>query len=260
VKESVTIESLRRLAENFVQATSKRPGILDFWRTPLVVSAEADNRFNRLREIATEEHLFPKELLESARSVIVFFIPFKRSLQEENSIGKFPCRNWGLAYQGTNALIGELSTQIQTFLKLAGYGSALTPATHNFDPIKLKARWSHKHLGYIAGLGRFGMNAQLITPAGCAGRLGSLVTEAELGNHPLVDSRELCLHKQGKECLKCLSQCPVRAIELKGIIRERCWTRLKLNIKHAKGLSGLNENTHVCGKCVVELPCSIDPV
>ena len=25
-------------------------------------------------------------------------------------------------------------------------------ATHNFDDVALMARWSHKHLGYLAGL------------------------------------------------------------------------------------------------------------
>jgi len=123
----------------------------------------------------------------------VVFIPFVRELAAENNEGPFPCRNWGLAYEATNFLINNLCERIKNFLEKAGYETALVPATHNFDHEKLTARWSHKHLGYIAGLGRFGVNAQLITPSGCAGRLGSLVTEADFGDNPLVDQKELCL-------------------------------------------------------------------
>jgi epoxyqueuosine reductase QueG len=251
---------LRVLATDFVSSYPMRQGVTGFWRKPLLVTARVNERFDILPKIAGSEHLHPLNLFEFAKTVIVFFIPFKKNLQEENAKGKFPCRNWGLAYQETNVLIETLSKEVRTFLERNGYRSELTPATHNFDPVQLKARWSHKHLGYIAGLGRFGVNAQLITPSGCAGRLGSLVTEADIGDHPLVGADELCLHKMGKDCLQCFKRCPVRALDIDGIDRCRCWSRLKLNIKHTKALAGLNETTHVCGKCVVELPCSIDPV
>ncbi len=133
----------------------------------------------------------------------------------------------------------------------------MTPATHNFDPIKLISRWSHKHLGYIAGLGRFGINAQFITPSGCAGRLGSLVTDAKLGNSPLVREKELCLHKKGYKCLVCVDRCPVSAVSESGITRKLCWERLKSNLLQTESLAGLENTTHVCGKCQVFVPCSL---
>ena len=134
---------------------------------------------------------------------------------------------------------------------------SLTPATHNFDEVKLVSKWSHKHLAYLSGLGRFGVNAQLITPSGCTGRLGSLATEAQMGDNPLVSSKELCLHKAGEECLECVRRCPVGAVKQEGIVRERCWSRLNSNLKEWDALAGLEETTHVCGKCVVDLPCSL---
>ena len=255
-----TTEDLRQLIEETVSSYPSRAGTRNWWRKPLLVTAKADHRFDILPDIASEEHLLPRALLDSARTVIVFFVPFVRDLIEENAPGKFPCRNWGLAYESTNALIGVLSEKIKDYLFACGYDSALTPATHNFDQVKLMARWSHKHLGHIAGLGRFGVNAQLITPAGCAGRLGSLVTAAELGDHPVVGSQELCLHKAGKECLQCMIRCPMRAVGEEGIDRRRCFTRLKVNLNHTEALAGLQETTHVCGKCVVGLPCTIDPI
>lgn len=257
---TVKTDDLRVLIEEFISYYSSKEGIRNWWRKPLLATAKADDRFKILPEIASNGHLLPWELLPSAKTVIVFFIPFVKELLVENSMGKFPCRNWGLAYEETNRLLSIISERIKDYLAEQGYQSALTPATHNFDHVKLVAKWSHKHLAHISGLGRFGINTQLITPSGCAGRLGSLVTEADLGDNPLVGSHELCLHKAGQECLKCLKRCPVRALREDSIDRHRCFTRLKVNLNHAKALADLEKTTHVCGKCVVNLPCSIDPI
>lgn len=255
--DKVTSEDLRRLIEEFVSAYPDQAKVRRWWRKPLLVTARADDRFNVLSEIAADEHLLPWELLPTAQTVIVFFLPFVEALASENSPGKRPCRNWGLAYQDTNRLIGKISERIKHYLTDRGYRSALTPATHNFDAVKLVSKWSHKHLAYLSGLGRFGVNAQLITPSGCTGRLGSLATEAQIGDNPLVSSKELCLHRAGEECLECVRRCPVGAVKQEGIVRERCWSRLNSNLKEWEALPGLEETTHVCGKCVVDLPCSL---
>jgi epoxyqueuosine reductase QueG len=189
--------------------------------------------------------------------VVVFFLPFRETLAKKNRPGDTPCRDWGRAYVDTNTLIGAVNEKMKTFLGERGFDSAVTPATHNFDPVRLISQWSHKHLGYLAGLGRFGHNAQLITPSGCTGRLGSLVTDADIGDHPLVDSGEACLHKAGRRCLKCVTRCPAAALTAEGLDRPRCWERLKHNLARSEALAGLPETTHVCGKCVVMLPCSI---
>jgi epoxyqueuosine reductase QueG len=195
--------------------------------------------------------------LPAAKSVVVFFIPFHKALAKENHKGDIPCRNWGLAYQSTNQLIGRLCGHLKRFLEENGHPTEMTPATHNFDEKRLVSRWSHKHLGYIAGLGRFGVNAQFITPAGCTGRMGSLVTAADLGDHPLVTEAELCLHKRGEKCLVCVRRCPVEAVSVAGIDRQRCWARLNQNLHETEALAGLDSHTHVCGKCQVLVPCSL---
>jgi epoxyqueuosine reductase QueG len=254
----VTAGDVGKFIENYVKAYPENTGQKNIWRSPLSVTARADSRFDILPEIAADDHVLPRDILAVARSVVVFFVPFGKELAVDNHRGDIPCRNWGLAYQATNALINSLGEQIRLFLEHAGYASALVPATHNFDPRKLMARWSHKHLGYIAGLGRFGVNAQFITPLGCAGRLGSLVTEADLGDTPLVTEAELCLHKTGHKCLVCVRRCPVGAVSEKtGIDREKCWARLKSNLTDTEEMAGLEQTTHVCGKCQVLVPCSL---
>ena len=253
----ITSQGLRHLLADYVQAYpgtySERP----IWREPLLVTARADDRFDRLPRIAARDHILPSGLLAQARSVVVFFVPFKKELAVENHKGDTPCRNWGLAYEATNRLINRASEYLQHYFETCGYRAALTPATHNFNEAELVARWSHKHLGYLAGLGRFGVNAQLITPSGCAGRLGSLVTEADLGDAPLVTEQELCLYKKGHTCLVCLKRCPVDAVSTTGIDRRLCWERLKSNLANLDALAGMDSMTHVCAKCQVLVPCSL---
>jgi epoxyqueuosine reductase QueG len=257
MNESITPNDLRTLIENHVAAYSEMTGERHVWRRPLLVTAHADHRFDTLPRIAARGHSLPRDVLPSARSVVVFFVPFVKELAVENNKGEIPCRNWGLAYESTNRLINSLCGHISNHLKDLGYQAALTPATHNFDPVNLVSSWSHKHLAYLSGLGRFGVNAQLITPSGCAGRLGSLVTDAELRDSPLIEEKELCLHKNGHQCLACVKRCPVGAVSESGIMRKPCWERLQNNRDQAEALAGLEKRTHVCGKCQVLVPCSL---
>ncbi len=252
----IDIKDLRILTEKYVASEPARLGSDGWWETPLLVSAQIDHRFDSLPQIAFHRHMHPNDLLSTARSVTVFFIPFKRALLKENRAGDRPCRNWGVAYVQTNDLINRLGEVLEKFLAQKGYKSGLTPATHNFDEKELMARWSHKHLAHLSNLGRFGMHHMLITPAGCAGRLGSMVTEAQLGDNPLMNTEEACLQKAGQECGKCIEACPVDALNKKGFERRRCWNRLNENNQILNYFSDLPGTIDVCGKCVSLMPCS----
>ena len=256
MSHSVTIVDLRQLAEQFVKQEPGRLGTDGWWQTPLLAAAPVDSRFDQLPRIAADDHLHPRDLLSTAKSVIVFYIPFKKELVKENRKGDRPYRNWGVAYVQTNDLIGRLSQALGDWLKERGFKSGLTPATHNFDEAKLMARWSHKHLAHLVNLGRFGVHHMLITPLGCTGRFGSLVSEVELGEHPLIQTEEACLFKAGRECGNCIKACPVEALSVNEFDRKRCWDRLNENRRDLAYLSDLPESTHVCGKCASLMPCS----
>lgn len=254
--ENITVERLRDYAEAYVRDEPQRLGTDGWWRIPILATAPVDSRFSRLPKIASPDHLHPADLLPSAKTVIVFFIPFQPGLVRENADGTRPCRNWGLAYVQTNDLINRLSKVLGKLLESCGFKSGLTPATHNFDEVQLTARWSHKHLGYLVNLGRFGVHHMLITPQGCAGRLGSLVTEASLGDNPVIEAEETCLLKYGMECGKCISACPMQALNEHGFERRICWERLKDNLSRQDCFAGIPDTTHVCGKCAAGMPCS----
>ncbi len=252
----ITVGALRKFIEAFIEQESKQLKTEGWWQAPLLATAPIDSRFNQLPRMAAENHLHPHDLLTTAKSIIVFYIPFRKELVKENRKGDRPCRDWGLAYVQTNDLIGRLSEAIGEWLTGKGFESGLTPATHNFDEVKLMARWSHKHLAHLVNLGRFGVHHMLITPVGCTGRLGSLVTEADLGEHALITTDEACLLKAGNKCGKCVEACPVTALSENGFERKRCWDRLNENRRTLEYFSDLPESTHVCGKCAALMPCS----
>ncbi len=256
MQQKITVEELRNFAEKFVADEPGRLKTDGWWQTPLLATASVDSRFDQLPQIAADDHLYPRDLLPTAKSVIVFFIPFEKELIKENKKGERPCRNWGVAYVQTNDLIGRLTQALGDLLQNHGFKSGLTPVTHNFNEVKLMARWSHKHLAHLVNLGRFGVHHMLITPVGCTGRLGSLVSEVDLGDHPLIETEQACLLKAGKDCGQCIKACPVDAISEDGFDRRLCWDRLNENRSSLDYLSDLPESTHVCGKCAALMPCS----
>jgi epoxyqueuosine reductase QueG len=160
-------------------------------------------------------------------------------------------REWAVAYVETNELIARATAHLIDVLETRGFRAAAEPPTNNFDPVALVSRWSHKSVAVIAGLGSFGLHHMIITDAGCAGRFGSLVTDACL---PTTETRsqERCLYFYDGSCRACIVRCPVDALtETKGIDRQRCYARC-LEVNEQFGHLGPAE---VCGKCAIG-PCS----
>ena len=231
--------------------------IESIWQDPLVAVAKADDTlFDRLKEVVSPTHASPRELLPSARSVLVYFLPFVKAIPKSNKGGELVSVEWAAAYVETNRLIIALNQYLESFFEQRGFISSLLPPTHNFDPEVLISDWSHKHVAYIAGLGDFGHHHQLITEKGCCGRLGSLITEAPLQPSLRTGSTH-CLNRFDDSCAVCQKRCPVNAIKTPGFDRHGCYDLLLKN-ERAHASLGI---TDVCGKCVAMVPCSfLNPV
>ncbi|AEA47820.1 epoxyqueuosine reductase [Archaeoglobus veneficus] len=244
-------EKVREWIENFILEYSRSTGV-NLWREPLVGFADSsDNAFEKLRTVVSEHHLIPEDALSGARSVIVYFIPFRREVVESNVKGKHASRLWATAYIKTNRLISEINRYVARKLEVYGYESLVLPPTHNFDEQRLVSDWSHKHVAYIAGLGTFGHHTMLITAEGCCGRLGSLITRAEFEPGETI-KEEYCLYKRGSECLACVRRCRFQALMADGFNRKRCYEVCLENDRFYSDLP----LTDVCGKCACGVPCS----
>ncbi|MGI6330833.1 MAG: epoxyqueuosine reductase [Zhaonellaceae bacterium] len=222
------------------------------YRKPLVSFLAADDPgFLKLKRVVTPNHLLPQDILPEAKTVIAFFIPFGREIVQENRKAASVATSWAQAYVDTNQLIGEICQAIHDLLAKKGYKTSWQPATHNFDPKTLEAKWSHRSVAYLAGMGSFGVNRMLITPAGCAGRFGSLVTSAVIPSSK-VERFEYCLYKKNNTCTYCVDNCPTGALTLAGIDRKRCYAHL---LEVAEGFKELGL-CDVCGKCLGG-PCAL---
>ncbi len=247
------LEWLKDEASGVVSKWGRERIQTSIWRNPLVAVASADDPlFSRLRTVAAPDHAMPPDLLPGAQSVLAFFIPFTRRLGQENDREPtFAARSWAEAYVLTNQLIQAVNEQLSAAIQERGFEAAITPATHNFDEERLVSGWSHKHVGFIAGLGTFGSHHWLITEAGCCGRLGSLVTTMPLPPTPRPDV-EYCLLKAGKSCGGCIKKCRYDALFPDHFDRQACYRQCLANDAHYMDLPLVD----VCGKCGCEVPCS----
>jgi len=229
------------------------------YRTPLVgFASAADPRFRELQRAVEPTHYLPEEMLPGAATIVSFFLPFAPWVVEANASERYRvAREWPVAYLETNALIGRIVDHLIAALAEQGVRAAAAPATHNYDPEDLIARWSHKSVAFIAGLGSFGLHRMLITDSGCAGRFGSVVTDAVIP-FTTPPPKERCLYFHDGSCWECITRCPVNALGMDGSIdKHRCNHRL-LGLAKVFDPQGFDveDVADACGKCAIG-PCSL---
>jgi epoxyqueuosine reductase len=198
----------------------------------------------------------------SELAVVSFVLPISNPTKKDNA-GK---TDWASERWAQTRLNGEIFSQTMV-REIVSYlmGRGVLAVSPDVAPMFNKKRyprvgwaspWSHRHMAYAAGLGTFGMHNLLITPKGCAHRVGSFVVNLKLrpiGKRP-DDIHAYCLQYQGRECLKCMKRCPVNAITREHAHdKEICYKRT------ARSTLYCNKNYHIfiygCGLCSTGVPC-----
>lgn len=249
---------IEKMINNFIFSYPGLHTVETSWREVVIGFAAAeDPLFAQFKSIIRKTHITPSELLPGAKSVVAYFVPFAKNLHKENfKMNHYAARSWAVAYVETNRLIARVNEHLQSELESQGYRMVLIPPTHNFDEKSLMSDWSHRHVAYVTGIGRFGSHNLIITEKGCSGRVGSFVTDLVLVPSARSEN-ERCLHKAGFECLKCVERCQYEALYADRFDRQACYRQLLVNDRYYSDL----ELTDVCGKCTAMVPCSvIDPV
>ena len=243
--------------ENFVAEYQKKDDIATSWGVPLVrFAAAADPLFGQLKTAVSSTHAVPQDLLTNAGTAVSFFLPFPKSISSTNIKERLSSPEWAVSYIETNELVKQLGLYLTKIFADAGEEVVTIPATHNWIEDKLISNWSHRHVAFIAGLGRFGLNNMLITDRGCCGRIGSLITSAVIEPDTRPEG-ESCLYKYDGSCKKCVSKCVNEALFEDSFDRFRCYDQLLKNVEKHKS-SGYAD---VCGKCLAAVPCShVNPV
>jgi len=248
---------IEKLIKEYVSSYQEKHHTITGWEEPLIAFAAAqDPLFYQLKEVISSSHNLPTDLIPKAKTVIAYFIPFAKEVVLGNVENRESSEAWAISYLETNKLISALNRYINVQLQKLNYSSTLLPPTHNFDEQNLISAWSHKHVAYIAGLGKFGLHQMLITEQGCCGRLGSIVTDLEI--EPTKRSEEdYCLYKYNGTCKKCVEKCINGALGLETYDRHKCYAALLKNVEHYTKIGYAD----VCGKCISQVPCSfVNPV
>jgi epoxyqueuosine reductase QueG len=114
--------------------------------------------------------------------------------------------------------------------------------------------WSMRHVAFAAGLGTFGLSDGLITAAGKAIRIGSVVVNQHLDSPERpADIHQNCTYFQTGGCMACVPRCPAGAITEKGHDKNVCGKFVFSHIKYIKETYGIN--IYACGLCQTGVPC-----
>jgi epoxyqueuosine reductase QueG len=225
---------------------------------PVVGIAAADDPlFDELSkpEVVDPRHVRPEFWLPEARTVISFFAPFSKEIKATyKRKERLPSLEWVSGRLNGEVFINVMRRAILRLLEKQG-GQAVIP---NLD-LRYWAEdglpiWSERHVGFIAGVGTFGLHAGLLTERGAAGRMGSVVTNLPLPVRPrdYQGVYDYCLWKSEGRCRACIKRCPVEAIDRERKDHAICITNGNKFIRPAYLAWGY----HSCGHCQNNLPCS----
>ncbi len=237
-----------RIRESILEYAHEN-GLEDIWEKPVVRFADAsDPGFESLKHIVTAGHCLPEDHLAGAKSVISWFLPFKKALADGNLPGLNASPEWAKAYLDTNRMAAYVNEGLAACIRSLGYDAAPPKDAGMISKDEPKSRWSQRHVAYLAGHGTFGLNNMLISDAGSTGRYFSLITTMPLEPDPIIED-ERCLYKKDGSCGLCVRRCPADALTEQGFDRYKCLERCLAN-------DALYPGADVCGKCAVSLPCS----
>lgn len=234
---------------------------LQIYGAPLLGSARADDPlFQDLKktEAIGPHFMLPSEWMEGGYTVISFFLPYTREIKKANTKdNKEPAAAWLHGrVEGHEFLIqacGYLKSLVEGMggtVLVPGWDERFwrteTPKGVEMEDYGFTSTWSERHVGFICGLGTFGLSKGLITKAGIAGRLASMITDLEFVP---TDREYEGLYDYCSNCGLCIQRCPVNAISFeKGKAHEPCgkfmdYTKVKYAPRYG------------CGKCQTGVPC-----
>lgn len=224
------------------------------YREPIVGFTTADDPvFDNLRRGISPTHFLPEDMLSGAKSVVSFFVPVSVETVKSNNL----CGP-SIEYAHVKRMQKDLMESIIDDLKesLAEKGIRCSDNTEGHIPFKLEPPyhpWLQKPIAVACGVGKFGVNRQIITKSGCTGRLGSVVIDAETIPTGRIQE-EYCLYFADGSCGECVKKCPVGALKLDDIDRQACKHQIHKITEEYTGDLKISDN---CAQCITGMPCSL---
>ena len=214
---------------------------------PIVKFADAhDAEFANLKTIAVADHYLPSDILSGAKSVMSFALPIEREVALRNKNPGLASKEWADVYLLAGTISEALYPHIAEFFRARGF-CAVPPQNAGMIAERAVSRWSQRHVAWIAGHGTFGLNNMLISDVGSVVRYYSMITDMPI-DPDRRPNEERCLYKQNRSCGLCVKRCTAWALTKEGFDRFKCLAACLAN----QDVFGAD----VCGKCIVDVPCS----
>jgi epoxyqueuosine reductase QueG len=265
---------IRREISRFVAEDERNrfPGRNEhYFEEPLLGIAAADDPlFGEFKAVIGDFHLTPAEIIAASfpddpwtpTTVICWVLPVSSPTKASNRREKlYPSRQWAQTRNFGEAFNSVLRRHIVGFLSAHGHQAAapqLLPAWQELrdTPVGIASTWSERHAAYAAGLGTFSLNDAMITSAGIAHRLGSVITNLPLepSLRPYPDLRSNCLYFREGTCGQCIGRCPVDAISKSGHDKDKCRAHVYGTIPEAVA-EKFGVTSTGCGLCQTMVPC-----
>jgi epoxyqueuosine reductase QueG len=273
--EQWVIEEVRNLVRNDPKNRLDRLDGSPIFDEPLVGFAAGDDPiFARLKEVIGPFHLTPREAaLAKAEQravpsasvhevgVISYVLPISSTTRKENARMKDrPSRRWAHTRLFGEELNRSIQAHLVRVLEEQGYVAVAPELEESLfkmfidERVGWTSRWSQRHAAFAAGLGSFGLSDGLITSAGKAHRLGSVIVNRALDSpHRTEDIHRDCLSYQGINCRNCMKRCPADAITQEGHDKARCAEFVLKQFPFVKEEYGID--IYGCGLCQTRVPC-----
>lgn len=261
----ITMPALTQVVKKWWFAT----GANEFFGEPLVGAAAADDPlFARFKQQIGDYYWTPQEVFARAeitaapRSVLVWILPQRPDVRADNRRETaHPAPSWARVRSFGELANEEMRRQAEQWAESQG---ARAVAAHllqcrmgwDMKDLGYSSHWSERHAAFSAGLGTFGLSAGLITNAGIAVRIGSIVTSLELPVTPREYGDDLlgwCTR-----CGACARRCPAHAIgeTLADRDKNACANYIINQVEPLRAeVYGWNGRALGCGLCQTGVPC-----
>lgn len=270
--EQIIYDVYDSLEKNNFSTLGKPNSIM--WERPLIgVAAGDDPYYDFLKEHIGPFHWNPAEAFQlkysgevSDKNLSVISMVFPQTQETKRTQAKedkCPSREWIVSRGEWEPLMKEFSRKLVKKLEEMGIRSVSIDLQTEFSTMKsenlgLASKWSHRHVAYLAGLGTFGLSEGLITEAGKAVRITSLVIEAPLTatERPYQSHHEWCLYYKDGSCGVCIKRCPVNAITFEGHDKISC-ENYEDTFAEKYWPPDIERGNYIlgCGLCQAGVPC-----
>ena len=245
------------------------------WAEPLIGYASGDDLlWQAYKTHVGPQHWTPAEIFAQTfpgeraaaqeLTVIAWILPQTEATKADNRAEtRYPAERWARSRIFGEEFNSELRRHVTETLSAAGYNAVaphLSPGWARVDSPQFvfSSTWSERHAAYAAGLGTFGLCDGLITPAGKAVRVGSVVARISVPStsRPYTHHRAYCTFYADGSCGECIARCPAGALTVAGHDKRKCEAYVSATrgyVREQFGFAGYG-----CGLCQTGVPCESD--